>query len=153
MRNLRKIFHFLFAWGMVPLIVWSGCPAVGCACGTVTKELASCGCCAPEKASAKKSCCCRAKEHSENPATASIGSPPNGIDLGLLAHCGCGRIPSSSTVTVERERKSAGEEILVQADEGFLAHEPDPPFTSRGVLPSVSFRGFDRVVLFCAFLI
>ena len=152
MRTSHKLFRMLFIWGMVPLIVWSGCPVVGCACTTAAAET-TCGCCAQESAPTKKCCCCGAKSAEEAPGTVSVKPLPQ-KDLGLLVHCSCGQKASRAHLTLESERKSAAEDLVSQDADILLApYAPDPP-SPMGVAESVaSFVHSDRVILFHAFLI
>lgn len=154
MRNPQKILHLLLMWGMVPLILWSGFPTLGCACASASSGPATCRCCcALEKDSAKKGCCCRGEAEADKPAPISIQADILPFDLGLLATCGCGRTPTRSPVTLESQRKSVGEDLVAkQEDDDFAAADPVPPLIKE-VVESWTLIDSDRVVLFCAFLI
>ena len=152
MRTSLKLFRILFIWGMVPLIVWSGFPIVGCACTTATAET-TCGCCTEVSDSTTECCCCCGAKTADEASDAASVKPLLQNELGLLIRCTCGQTASRALVSLEGERKSAADDLLSQDAAVLEAFAQDPPLQKTVFESSRPSAHADRVVLFHAFLI
>ena len=157
MRNPLKILHVLFVVGMIPLLVYSGFPTVGCACETATAEAVACCCHAGREKNlgdrCSRACCRQADGHGETRTGASIRPIGLSPDLGLLPTCECRRGASPKAVAIQSERRAVDEDAASPGVDSCTTLKPSKPLFKLVVESHTFPADSDRVLLFCALLI